>query len=200
MKDVANYMKFYMRSGGCLDFSRDTLDFFPMEDVLFSLAKEHRFFNQIEWSVLQHSIACGIAGDILYGDNALLVKHLYVHDFTEAFLRDVPAVVKCKEYKEIEHEVQTKIFNFINLPHLGVDDHAYLKGIDVHMRLVETFYLYASPECFEAIKAEVGPIEPEVLLACTDAFLKVQTMDMFDENLDISNGVVELFKGVLRKY
>lgn len=196
----ANYMKFFMRSGGCLDFSRETLDFFPMDDVLFSLGKEDRFFNQIEWSVLQHSIACGMAGEILYGDNALLVKHLYVHDFTEAFLRDVPAVIKCKEYKDIETEVQNKIFNFINLPPLGIDDHAYLKNIDIHMRLVETFYLYATPECFEAIKAEVGSIEAEILLACTEAFLSVKSLDMFNANGDIDETVVELFKSVLRKY
>lgn len=195
-----NYMKFFMRSGGCLDFSRPTLDFFPMEDVLFSLAKEDRFFNQIDWSVLQHSIACGLAGEILYNDNTLLIKHLYVHDFTEAFLRDVPAVVKCKEYKDIESEVQNKIFNFINLPSLGIDDHVYLKNIDIHMRLVETFYLYESPECFEAIKAEVGAIEPEILLACTDAFLKVQALDIFDDQGEVDSGITELFKSVLRRY
>lgn len=189
-----------MRSGGCLDFSRDTIDFLPLEDILYSLAHERRFFNQIDWSVLQHSIACGFACELLYGHNVLLVKHTWIHDFTEAFLRDVPAVVKLDDYRDVEHEVERKLQAFMGIPALSSEDYTYLKKIDLHMRLVEAFHLYQTNEAFEALADEQkDDIDPAVLIACCNGFDLAHKVQIFIEG-QFNPHVTELFREVLAKY
>jgi hypothetical protein len=196
----SNYKRFFMRSGGCLDFSRDRIDFLPLDDILHSLAYERRFFNQIDWSVLQHSIACGFAAEQLYGLNTLLVKHTWIHDFTEAFLRDVPAVVKIDGYKEVEYDIQNKLFAFMGIHALSSEDYTYLKTIDLHMRLVEAFHLYQSSEAFDAMVVEQEHIDPAAMIACCHGFQLAQQVKVLLDNGELNPAVTELFREVLAKY
>lgn len=196
---VPNYKRFFMRSGGCLDFSRETLDFFPLEDVLYAMGRERRFFNQIDWSVLQHSIACGLASELLYNQNILLVKHTYVHDFPEAFIRDVPAVVKVNDYKVVEYDIERKIHSYLGLPALSSEDHAYLKEIDLHMRLVESFHLYQTAEAFDCISEETENLNAAVLIACCRGFELTAGMEMFVKD-DLNPAVGEMFRAVLARF
>lgn len=199
-KSTPNFKKFFMRSGGCLDFSRDTIDFLPLEDILYALAHERRFFNQINWSVLQHSMACGFACEQLYGHNVLLVKHTWIHDFTEAFLRDVPAVVKLDDYRAVENEIERKLHAFMGIPALSSEDYTYLKKIDLHMRLVEAFHLYSTDEAFEAMASEQsGDIDPAVLIACCSGFDLTRKIAIFVDG-NFNPAVSELFRETLAKY
>lgn len=199
MAKDGNYKQFFMRSGGCVDFSRDRIDFLPLEDMLHSLAYERRFFNQIDWSVLQHSIACGIAADQLYGHNVLLVKHTWIHDFTEAFLRDVPAVVKIDGYREVEYDIQQKLYAFMGIPALSSEDYEYLKQIDLHMRLVEAYHLYATSEAFDAITETHGTVDAAVMIACCHGFQVAQQITVL-ENGEVHPDVIDLFRAVLAKF
>ncbi len=184
-------MQFHMRSGYVVDFNHPRIEYLPMEDVLFALAREHRFFNQIDWSVLQHSLACGVTAAMYYPDNRPLIIHAFCHDLTEAFLRDVPSPVKTADYKKIEATIQKKIYDYLNIEPLAGDDEKYLHEIDMHMRLVEAWEFYPTRDCYDAIKEEMGnDVDPDLVILCTQAMTQVMGVNIWhvgeDNIIDMS--------------
>lgn len=187
--------KFYMRSGVIVDFGLPKIDLIPLGDILHSLAKELRFHGQSDCSVLQHSIVTGVVASCL-GCNPLLVKHAYVHDFPEAFLRDLPSMVKTKDYLELESEVYGKLLDAMNMPKLGIDDKDTLRQIDLHARLVETHFMFGDIGLYEAVSEEVA-IDSRMLIETTLAWVDIAETVIFDETGEVNPEVLEIFKQIL---
>ena len=190
--------KFYMRSGSIVDFDLNEIDYVPLEDILYSLAKEFRFHGQSTWSVLQHLLVTGQTAARLEC-NTLLIKHAYTHDFAEAFIRDIPTGLKTKEIIEIEDDIYSKLMKFMNIPKLSIDDKDTLKQLDLHARLVEAKFAFDDIGLYEVILEEVT-VEPSILMETTISALNVMNMKLFDKNGELQKDLVESFKSVLGPY
>lgn len=190
--------KFYMRSGVIVDFGLDKITHVPLEDILFSLSREFRFHGQSDCSVLLHSIVCGTVASRM-GYNELLVQHAYLHDFPEAFIRDVPSMIKTKEYIELEDEIYTKLLSFMNIPKLSGDDKDILRQVDLHARLVEAYFMFDDIGLYEAILDDVH-VDPQMLMTTTVAWQDVAQVGVFTEEGEIQPQVVAVFKNIFGRF
>lgn len=187
-----------MRSGAVVDFDTKEIFSLPLEDILYSLAREFRFHGQSDCSVLQHSIVTGMIATRMRF-NPLVVKHAYVHDFAEAFLRDVPSMIKGPEYNALENEVYSKLMSFMGIPLLGGDDKDLLRQIDLHARVVEAYYAFEDIGIYEAVVEEVQ-IDPVMLMEAVMVWREVMDIEIFGENGEVSDVVVSVFKQLLGRF
>ena len=79
-----------LANGNLIDFESDGLlkQRWPLDQILLCLAREFRYSNQVTWSVLQHSMAVGLAARALYPDNVMLIQHAFFHASTDRFDRE----------------------------------------------------------------------------------------------------------------
>lgn len=136
-------MRYYYKDGTVVDFTGD-MSQLSVSNILNTLAKERRFHNQIEWTVLHHSLACCIASGLVYPRNHLLAKHCLIHDFTEAFVRDVPTPAKTPDFLQMENEMYEKICDQLRVPKLSLEDKEELRAIDATMACLEAVYFSQS--------------------------------------------------------
>ena len=113
---------FYLPSGVTLDIDAPKIQKFPLEDLLLLLAKEKRFYNTSDWSVLEHSLACYLAGEQLFPDNHNLLKHLLFHDLHEALIRDIPSFMKTEDFREMEDYVSGRLMEALEIEPLASED------------------------------------------------------------------------------
>lgn len=104
-----------------------------LEDIAHALSKICRFGSHLDvhFSVAQHSLIClDVAKDLGLDDELQL--YVLSHDFSEAYLGDVPRPLKIllPEYKKIEENVQDAITQFLGLSPLSTGDKEIVKQID----------------------------------------------------------------------
>lgn len=123
-------------SGKRLDLSNPSVDMFSIEDIIHGLSYECRWASQTKYfySVAQHCIySCGLAPLHLKLD-ALL------HDWTEAFIKDIPRPIKDSilNYRTFERRLYLLGYEKFNLyyPYLE-SDYNILKEIDNRMAATE---------------------------------------------------------------
>lgn len=179
-------LQFFLPFGGSLTFTKDKpLQKFDIRDVVMLLANENRYYNLIQWSVLQHCLACYFAGNTLYYGNDNLNKYLLVHDFHEAFTRDVPRCMKDKEYGTTEKFVQEKLLQYLEVSSPRQEDYEYFKIVDDAMAYIEAKKLSANYELIDAVRINTlsqykdNDRLSDVLLACQDAFNAVANMPLY---------------------
>lgn len=212
-------MRFFLKDGEVLDFSKDELDKFDIQPLLTQLGKEERFYGTIPWTVLQHSIACWLVGQAVYEGDTLLTTHLLLHDLHEALIHDVPSFVKTKEFRAMEDQISSKMLSSLRIKPLSSEDIHYLKLIDSVMAYVEAFTFGSDPlinEVHDWVFRDYGK-EPDIhfiLLTCQSALIQVQEMgSMFnvvefktdegetaETHLLLKEEVVEIFNEVIRLY
>lgn len=209
-------MKFYLENGQVLDFDKDTIEKVDVDVLVRALAKENRFYNQINYSVLQHSLACFYAGQLMFEGNDLLLAHLLCHDLHEALIRDVPRMVKTKDFKKLEDSIASKLHEALRLRPLSSEDTTYLKLIDDAMATVEA-YNNGTPELVEVMikhyDRDYGSVEESTLalMCCMKGYEYVENSEMY---LVVNSGteespmyetvlnpaIYETFREVLRQY
>lgn len=192
-------LKFYMADGTSVDFNATNgLQDLSLSAVLISLAKERRFYNQVDWTVLQHSIACGFLAEELFMGNPLLIKHAYIHDFTEAFIRDIPSFLKNKEIRDVEDSLYVKICERFNVPPLSIEDKEMLKKIDSVMGCVEAAYFFAhSEQPGEMEKYYKDDLDLETVVHATVAMSKVSQLKVSDDGESVTDDILSVFVRVL---
>ena len=192
-------MKHYFTDGTLIDFELDPLNTFEFSNLLKNLSLEGRFCNQVPWSVLQHSIAVGKACEMLYPGNIVLIQHGYLHDISEAIIRDVPTPIKKlvgNAWYNMEEEIQDKLLNYLHVSKLGDEDEDCLAEVDKTMAFVEACNFY-SEEQVEYMKMQQG-YEPEIIICCTTAFNMVHGIDIVDEeNGGLSQDITDIYKQVI---
>lgn len=192
-----------MRSGALVDFTKENVYDIRLYDILYSLAYERRFFNQIPWTVLQHLLVCGSTAQELYGYNRLLVQHSFVHDFTEAFVRDVPAPFKTKDFREAETKIYKKLLENFNIKTLSNEDAELLHNIDLHVRYIEAFNLYDTVDCADAIYSQDlsnGNLDAKLLVVATTNFNYIRESHIFGDNGELLGEIVTSFERILSPY
>lgn len=102
---MINWIRTY--SGGKFSFIHPKAKQIKLEDIVHSLSRIGRFncHTKIPYSVLNHLILCHDAAPKEFRREALC------HDFSEAFLCDIPSPLKAliPQYKEIEIRVEKVI-------------------------------------------------------------------------------------------
>lgn len=100
-------------TGKYVNVFNPTPDMFDIVDIAHALSKEQRFGNHLNdnYSVAQHSIICSEMAPVENKFTALC------HDFSEAFLKDLPKPIKLKmpEYEKVEDNLMlclSKKFGF----------------------------------------------------------------------------------------
>jgi hypothetical protein len=200
-------MKFFMRSGRAYDFTDGAvLQPIILVDILQSLALERRFFNQADWTVLQHSIAAGFVAEKI-GANPLLKMHCYVHDFPEAFGRDVPSFFKSDDQRTYEEILFEKICKSIGVPALSQEDHEVLAQIDGHLVVVESHEGFQYPDIFQAVVEQqfVGAtpktqMNVSLLIHCTNAIRDVAGLELTDAAGNITDLTNNIFRNALSRH
>lgn len=189
-------MKHFFSDGRYVDFSKDgNIGDVRITDVLWLLSREKRYANEIDWSVLQHSIAVGIAAQQLYGWNEPLVRAAFTHDFGEAFYRDVPTPFKDKVGKAwdaMTHEVDAKLFAALKLDiELGDEDHELLAQVDKAVGYVEALLMH-SEECADAYE-NMEKIPAKVISAASLGVQQAQAIPVVDEYGNLSDMVCDMY-------
>jgi hypothetical protein len=188
----------FFPSGHKLDFTEDRIGRVDLEELLELLALEHRFGNRSYVTVLQHSIAVGMAVESLYPGNVPLMQAAYTHDFHEAFLRDIPDPIKKRigqSWSNLADEYQEKILKSLNVDsRLGDDDANLLKAVDSTMAFVEVMRVFPT-EAVDYFKSR-RTYEPDIVYACTKAFESIMSVPVWDAE-SLNPSILELYRRVL---
>lgn len=191
-------MRHYFNDGTFIDFTEDKLSDFQFERLLYNIGYESRFANQIEYSVLEHSIAVGRAAEMMFAGNVLLVQHAYLHDLGEAIYRDVPTPIKemvGPKWYNMEKMISKKLMDYLGVGELGDDDAKYLTYLDKTMAYVEATNFFA-PQFAELLKTKTELL-PEYVVACTTAFNSVTHMDIWLESGMLNPDITNLYKQII---
>lgn len=178
-------MRTYLAEGGLIDFSKEKLssDEINLKSLLNALANENRFSNQTGYSVLQHSIACGMAAKALYPEYIRVQRHAAFHDIQEAIIRDVPTPFKRMvgpQFDLAENKIQAKIYEAF-----GIDDTLGLSEVRNAVQEIDAAMLFVEVHAFfkEDFQRQLenDKHKPKVIMACTKAFnVMMETDDYTD--------------------
>lgn len=109
-------------------------------DILHSLPRINRFtgHSKRRYSVGEHTFLGLVMAEKL-GYTALERFHWFIHDFTEAYVNDVPAPLKAflPEFIKIEAQVEQAILDYFGLQPLTEEQFAKVKRIDMTMLVLE---------------------------------------------------------------
>lgn len=195
-------MKLHLNDGSLVDFAKDENIAFDLEDLLLCLARERRFSNKADWTVLQHSIAVGVAAENMYEGNQILICRAYTHDLCEAVIRDVPTPIKNAVgdgWWAMENMVQDKIEKCFDIAKPSKGDEELMQNLDKAMLLVEALHLL--PENVVVDLKEKRTFDPITLIHASTAFLVVAQLPMFaDETMtSLSEEVKDKYREILTK-
>lgn len=187
------------QDGSVLDFSKDDIGTINIKNLLECIGKERRYANVIDFTVLEHSIACGRATAVLYPDNTPLIQYAYFHDIHEAIIRDVPAPFKAivgDAFYKAENEIQTKVLRKLGVD-VSTDDKDLFKEIDVTVGFVESLRYHTMTKTEQML--ESGDYNPVLVAVCTDAIISVENefQEIFDDNGQIIDNILKIYREVL---
>lgn len=187
------------QDGSSIDFNEEVLTECNLENLLTCIGRERRYSNVIDWTVLQHSMACGIATNALYPYNAPLIQYAYFHDLHEAVMRDFPSPLKKiigKTFYDVENEIQNKILNYFNIS-VSKGDKELFVDIDSTMAFVEACRFHTVVKV-EQMK-ELHEFSPEIVSVCSEASVKIEQAfeNIFDTNDILNEDIVKMYKEVL---
>lgn len=192
-----SFVIYWSPTGNNLDFSEETLGYVHLEDLIWSLGRERRFSNAIDWTVLEHSLAVGLAAEMLYGGNVPLIQWCYFHDFHEAVIRDIPTPFKRmvgENFYKAEEEIQMKLLKALNVStQLGDDDYSLFKMIDHTMVYIEAKN-FMNGEAVDILKDCIENVHADIIIACAEAFRTV-----YNNNL-VDNGNINEFDEITNKF
>ena len=151
-------MEFYSVYDDDIDFSKKPpKDFFEknVKSIIIKLSKEHRFANDSCMDVYTHTKLCldifnnfklKIINHYPDIDIDLLEKIILLHDFTEAYVRDVPTSVK-NQIGQAWFDMEDMVFDYI-LQSVGLSKSMITKEIQECLVFIDTYALYVEALTF----------------------------------------------------
>lgn len=116
--------------GNIFDFEDILSNTIDINDCLIPLSNICRFGGHTNtfYSVLNHSLECY---KFLVNEgfkDELVLLHVLIHDFTEAFCGDMvkPLKIGLKDYNDIEEQIRIVVFN-----HFGISEQEYIDTHDI---------------------------------------------------------------------
>ena len=108
---VCDGPKMMLSNGKVLDLLNPDPAVFDLALIANGLSREGRYSNQtqIHYSVAEHTLHCCHVYKCLGGQK--FAKHVFLHDASEAVLKDIPRPIKMliPEYRKLEAKIQTVI-------------------------------------------------------------------------------------------
>lgn len=174
---------FAFRSGNIFSYDESDVSCnVTLDDIVDSLDKETRFFNQSSFSVAQHSFAlakfvANVCIDKQDGEWDNMVAFALVHDFQEAVMRDVPSSMKSQEFRDKEELVRVKLLNELGLivPYLSEQNKLEFLAYDAMFAYVEAELCGFSDVYVDRIEKEVPEqyLYPHLLVQATNQLGKL---------------------------
>lgn len=123
--------KMMLSNGKYLDLLNPDPECFDIALIARSLSREYRYANQTPapYSVAEHSFHCAHVYECLGG--ITYTKHIFLHDASEAVLKDIPRPIRMllPNYKELEDRIQNAILQRFGLT-AGPNSQSRIRWID----------------------------------------------------------------------
>jgi hypothetical protein len=186
--------------GSVLDYSKQDIGTTSLTNLLTCIGKENRYANVIDWTVLEHSLACGYAASMLFGNNIPLMQFAYFHDIHEAIIRDVPSPFKAlvgDSFYKVENTIQSKTLAMLGV-NVSVEDKEMFKEIDSTMGFVEALKYHSQVKTIQMLSSDTD-YNPITVAICTEAIIAVENKfpQIFAENGELHPEITKIFKEVL---
>jgi len=142
-----------------------------LEDIAIQTGRMPRFAGATRpwWSVLHHHFVCGRLADevgIASGIGASLLKlYAMLHDAHEAITGDVPKGVKPEALSEYQKELDTRIYEYFDIPKPTLPICQAVKMIDNTALLAEAKSL-CPVEIADCLRAEGHDLDSAPILQC----------------------------------
>lgn len=122
------------------DYINPTPEMVDVEDIIRSISRLNRFVGHSKraYTVGEHTFLCLFMAELLgysYREQLLVL----LHDFTEAYVADMPAPLKklIPEYSVIEERVEKAIYQHVGIEPPTVEEYAKIKSVDLTMLVIE---------------------------------------------------------------
>lgn len=125
-----------------------------LDDIYDGLRREYRYGGRVDWTVLEHLYLCKEIAQYM-GLPPLVVAHCAMHDFAEAYMRDVPTDLKdlLPGFREMEHKFMVRIYDSVGLPMPTPEEEKAVKEIDLLALEAECWHHRFHPT---VVKEQVG--------------------------------------------
>lgn len=128
-------------------------DFVPdLEEITYSLARIVRWngYTPMPYTVGMHVLHCAYAAVIHHGlrdPNILL--HIALHDASEAYTGDIikPIKLECLAVMQLEEDLQSKLYDSLNIPEPTRDQYKLVKIIDRNTVVTEHKGFFPGRDC-----------------------------------------------------
>ena len=147
-------------SGRLVDLSNPSVESIDINDIAHALSNICRFngHTTVFYSVAAHSIC--ISQAIQKQASPLMALHGLLHDASEAYIHDIISPFKhmLTEYKEIERQFQSLIYDRYGIPAPTEAEKHFVKTFDLAALYLEIQAFTSHPECYEIPKSFVFPV------------------------------------------
>lgn len=131
---------FVTYTGKLFDYNNITKESICIDDIFHSLSRINRFIGHSKrpYTVAEHLLRClDMANDLEYSPRIKLLT--FVHDFAEAYTGDCPTPLKdlLPEFRVIEKNVETALYEFLEIEPPTEEEHLLVKRIDNTMLVIE---------------------------------------------------------------
>lgn len=132
------------KSGAVIDYINPDPEQIRLEDIAYSLSHEPRYLGRgnCNFTVAEHLLYClEIAKELRL--SPYLQLRVLMHDFAEAYIKDIPTPLKhcLKDYKEIENKFEKAIADRYELRELSQHEKDRIKLVDWIALREESEYL-----------------------------------------------------------
>lgn len=131
---------FLTYKGREIDYENIKKEDICIEDIIHSIVKINRFIGHSSrpYNVGEHTLYCLLMAEKLgYSVRERLLT--FIHDFTEAYVGDCPAPLKCllPEFEYYERLAEIAINEYLEIDMPTVEEHKKVKRIDMTMLVIE---------------------------------------------------------------
>ncbi|HHE3654153.1 TPA: hypothetical protein ACPDWD_001470 [Pasteurella multocida] len=147
-------------SGKYIDYKKPDFNEINITDIAHHLSLENRFMGQASepYNVASHSLFCADIAQYL-GYSPYMQLRALMHDFHEAYVKDIPTPLKkiCPEFCELEAKFEKLVELRYMLPALTADEIKQIKHVDLVALLMEKNALLSDKSQWSQLK-NIEPI------------------------------------------
>ncbi|HDR0632269.1 TPA: hypothetical protein QBZ56_002122 [Pasteurella multocida] len=195
----------YTYSGKFIDYKNPNFKEINITDIAHHLSIENRFMGQTNepYSVASHLLFCADIAQYL-GYSPYMQLRVLMHDFHEAYVKDIPMPLKkiCPEFCELEVKFEKLVELRYMLPSLTIDETKQIKYVDLVALLMEKNVLLSDKSVWPPLK-NIEPINclkvPRYTPKEAEELLKIKFSELWDEAFKAQplNDIM-LFAGVMK--
>ncbi|MFC0918762.1 hypothetical protein ACFGWM_11755 [Pasteurella multocida] len=173
-------------SGKYIDYKNPDFNEINITDIAHHLSLENRFMGQASeaYNVASHSLFCAEIAQYL-GYSPYMQLRVLMHDFHEAYVKDIPTPLKkvCPEFCELELKFEKLVEHRYMLPTLTEEEIKQIKHVDLVALLMEKNTLLSDKSVWPQLK-NIEPINclkvPRHTPKEAEELLKIKFSELWD--------------------